>query len=168
MLFGKTQPILNQNGYNHRMTTKNDIENYLKDAMRSGDDVRKRTFRMVLAAIKLAEVDRRGTTVDEAAVAAILLKEIKSRKDSISEAERVQRFDIVQPTQAELAVLEALLPQAVTPEELEQMARQAIAEVGATSPREMGLVMKTLLVRLQGRASGDQVSQVVRKLLQGA
>ena len=146
------------------MTTKAELENALKDAMRSGDGVRKRTLRMALSAIRLVEVDK-GGPLDESGVMAVLQKELKSRQETIEEAQRANRPDLVADTQAEIVVLESFLPQQLSPEELEGLARQVIAEVGASSPREMGQVMKVLVPRLQGRATGDQASQVVRKLL---
>ena len=147
------------------MTTKNELEINLKDALRSGDDVRKRTLRMVLSAVKLAEIDK-GQALDEAGIAAILQKEVKSRREAIADAQRANRPDMIAATEAEIAVVEGFLPKAMPVEELEKLAKQVIAELGATSPKDMGQVMKTLLSRLQGRAAGDQVSTVVRKLLQ--
>lgn len=147
------------------MATKSELENDLKDAMRAGDDLRKRTLRMALSAIRLAEVEK-GAALDEAAVIAILQKEVKSRQESIAEAQRAARSDLEAASQAEVGVLESYLPKQLSPDELEALARQAIAETGATSPREMGQVMKALMPKLQGRATGDQASQAVRKLLQ--
>jgi hypothetical protein len=146
------------------MTTKAELENALKDAMRSGDDVRKRTLRMALSAIRLTEVDK-GGPVDENTLMAVLQKEVKARQETIEEAQRANRPDLVADTQAEIIVLQSYMPQQLSPEELENLARQVIAEVGASSPREMGQVMKALMPRLQGRATGDQASQIVRKLL---
>jgi uncharacterized protein YqeY len=148
------------------MTTKAQLENALKEAMRASDEVRKRTIRMVLSAMKLAEVEK-GTALDETAIAGILQKEIKSRHESIADAQRANRPDLVVASEAEIVVLQGFLPKPLSSEELEALARQVIAEVGATSPREMGQVMKVIVPRAQGRAPGDQVSQVVRKLLQG-
>jgi uncharacterized protein YqeY len=147
------------------MNTKAQLESSLKDAMRSGDDVRKRTIRMALSSIRLQEVER-GGAVDDNAVLAILQKEVKSRQETIQDAERANRADLVQAAQAEILVLQGFLPRPFTPEELEALAKQAVAEVGATSLREMGQVMKVLVPRLEGRATGDQASQAVRKLLQ--
>jgi uncharacterized protein len=147
------------------METKTRLENDLKDALRAGDDLRKNTLRLALSSIRLAEIDR-GSKLDENAVMAILQKEVKSRHESIEDAQRAGRPELEQAALAEIKVLQAYLPQAMSPEELEAQAKQVIAEVGATSPREMGQVMKVLLPRLAGRATGDQVSQVVRKLLQ--
>ena len=143
---------------------KQQLELALKDAMRASDDLRKRTLRMVLSAIRMAEVDNKGPLNDNA-IMAILHKEIKSRQESIADAQKGNRPDLVEASQAEIAVLEGFLPKQLSAQELEDFARQAIAEAGATEPRHMGQVMKLLLPRLEGRATGEQASQMVRKLL---
>lgn len=143
------------------------IEQDLKDAMRSNNDVRKRTLRMVLAAVKMVEIDKREK-VDETGLAAILQKEIKSRRESLQEAQKVNRADLIAANEAEIAVLEGYLPKPLSQSELTELAQNVIAEMGASSPADMGKVMKVMLARLQGRAAGDQVSQVVRQLLQKA
>ena len=148
------------------MITKLELENALKDSMRAGDDVKKSTLRMVLSAIRLAEIEK-GKPLDEPGLLAVLQKEVKSRRESIADAQRANRPDLIQGSEAEIAVLEGFLPKALTAEELEALVRQAIAEAGATSPREMGQVMKLLVPRLQGRVPGDQASQAVRRLLGG-
>jgi hypothetical protein len=147
------------------MSVKSQLESALKDAMRAGDDLRKRTLRMALSAIRLAEVDK-GAALDDAAALSLLQKEIKARQESIEDARRANRPDLEQASREEIAVLQDFLPKQLTPEELETLAKDVIAEVGATSIREMGQVMKVLLPRLEGRAPGDQASQVVRRLLQ--
>lgn len=149
------------------MPSKTDLEAALKDAMRAQDDVRKRTLRMALSAIKLAEVEKRGA-LDDAGVAGILRKEIKVRQEAIEEAERAARADLIAASQAELKVLEGYLPQAMDPAELERLARAAIVEADAHGPQEMGKVMKLLVPRLEGRADGKQVSALVRDLLAGS
>ena len=146
------------------MTDKGVLENALKQAMRSRDDLRKRTLRMVLSAIRLAEIEK-GTALEAPAIPAILQKEIKSRRGSIVGAERARRPELAAEAQAEIAVLESFLPQQMSAFEVEELARAAIAEVGAASPREMGQVMKVLMPKIQGRADGAQVSQIVRWLL---
>lgn len=146
------------------MPSKADLEAALKDAMRAGDDVRKRTLRMALSAIKLAEVEKRAA-LDDAAVVGILRKEIKVRQEAIDEAQRAARPDLIAASQAELSLLESYLPQGLEPVELERLARQAIAESGAAGPQDMGKVMKVLVPRLEGRADGKQVSSLVRDLL---
>ncbi|MDO9348970.1 MAG: GatB/YqeY domain-containing protein [Anaerolineales bacterium] len=146
------------------METKTKLENALKEAMRAGDDIKKRTVRMALAAIKQAEVDRQ-TSLDEAAVLAILQKEIKIRREALEEARKANRPDLVAAAEAEIAVVNAFLPQAFSADELKALVEAAIAEAGAASPSDMGKVMKLLVPRIQGRAPGDQVSQLVRQLL---
>ena len=145
------------------MSNKEQFQNDLKEAMRSGDDVRKRTLRMTLSAIKLAEVDQ--GELDDNAVMAIIQKEIKSRQETIEDAVRANNQDLIQESQAEIDVLKAYLPEQLSSEELDELARQAVEAVGAESVREMGQVMKVLMPRLQGRATGQQASQAVRKLL---
>jgi len=147
------------------MDIKTQLANDLKDALRSRDEVRKRTVRMALSAIKLSEIDK-GSPLDESAQMAVIQKEVKSRNESIADAQRAGRPDLTAAAQAEIAVLEGYLPKPFTPEELEALVRQAITEAGASSPAEMGKVMKILTPRLQGRATGAQVSQLVRQLLQ--
>ena len=146
------------------MNVKEQIRNALKDAMRSNDKVRKSTLRMALSAIHLAEVDKREE-LDDTAVIAILHKEIKIRNEAIQDAKQAERPDLIEESQAEIEILKAFLPEQLSQEELETLARQAIEEVGATDMRAMGQVMKVLMPRLQGRATGSQASQVVRKLL---
>jgi uncharacterized protein YqeY len=147
------------------MTTKAQLESALKDAMRAGDDLRKRTLRMVISAIRLAEVEKKGEALDENAILAILQKEVKSRQETIAEAQKANRPDLAADSQAEIEVLEVYLPKQLSPQALEELARQVIAETGASTLREMGQVMKALIPRLQGQATGEQASQVVRKLL---
>jgi uncharacterized protein YqeY len=147
------------------MTSKADLENDLKDAMRNKDELRKTTLRMALAAIRMAEIEKRAD-MDETAILGILQKEIKSRQEAIADAQKAGRQDLVAASQSEIGILEKYLPLPLTEDELEALVRQAIGEVGATSVREMGQVMKVLMPRLAGRASGNQASQVVRRLLE--
>lgn len=147
------------------MTSKVQLENELKNAMRSGDDVRKRTLRMVLSAIRMAELDK-GQPLDENGVMTVLQKEVKTRQESIAEASKANRPDLAASTQAEITILEGYLPRQMSTPELEELVRQVIQEAGAASPADMGKVMKLLTPRLEGRASGSQASQIVRQLLQ--
>ncbi len=144
---------------------KTKLEMALREAMRSNDDVRKRTLRMILSAIRLAEVEK-GNPLDDNSILALLHKEIKSRRETIEDAQKGQRPDLVAATQAEIKVIQEFLPQALSEEELIAMAKAAIEEVGAKTPADLGKVMKLLIPRLQGRASGEEASRVVRQLLQ--
>jgi uncharacterized protein YqeY len=100
------------------MTIKTNLETALKDAMRSNDGVAKRTIRMALTSIKLAEVEKCGK-VEEADLSAILQKEIKSRREAIQEGEKAIRPDLVEAAKADIAVLEKFLPKAMETKELD-------------------------------------------------
>ena len=146
------------------MSVKEQLQKALTQAMRQQDTLRKRVLRLALSAIKLAEAEK-GRPLTDTEAWAVLQKEVKARHETIEGAERAGRQDLIDEARAEIAVLEEFLPAPLTPEELEALAREVIAEVGATSLKDMGKVMKPLLARVQGRASGSEVSQVVRRLL---
>jgi uncharacterized protein YqeY len=146
------------------MNTKLKLSDDLKDALRAKDELRKRTLRMALAAIKNTEIDK-GSELDESATLAILQKEVKNRLETIEGAQQAKRDDLIAEAEAEIAILEAYLPQPLAAEELEKLVREAIAESGATSPREMGNVMRLLMPKVQGRADGKDASQMVQRLL---
>ena len=147
------------------MDLKSKLQADLKDAMRQGEETRKSTLRMALTAIKLAEVEK-NAQMDETAYLAVIQKEIKARREAIADAEKANRPELIRQAEDEIRILQVYLPTALSQDELEGMAKAAIAEAGASSMREMGQVMKILIPRLQGRATGEQASQVVRKLLQ--
>ena len=147
------------------MPTKIQLEALLKEAMKAGDDIKKRTIRMVLAAIRQQEIDRQ-VILDETAILSIIQKEIKTRREAVEEARHADRQDIVTATEAEVAVLQAYLPEAVTEDELKGIAAAAIEEAGASTLADMGKVMKIIMPKIAGRAPGDQVSSMVRQLLQ--
>ena len=151
-------------GIMNAMSTKESLQDSLKDALRAGDATRKATLRMALAAVHNAEIEKRGE-LQEPDVLTILQKEVKSRRETAEEARQAGRQDIAEQAEQEIAILEEFLPKPLSREELVELARQAISEVGATSPREMGQVMKVLMPRVKGRADGSEVSQVVRQLL---
>jgi len=132
--------------------------------MRSGDEVRKRTVRMVIAAIKQSEVDKQ-TTLDDVAVVGLIQKEIKNRREAVEEAKKAERADLVGDNEAEIKVLEKFLPEAMPVEELRLLVQAAITETDAASPSDMGKVMKIVMAKVAGRAPGDMVSQTVRELL---
>jgi len=132
--------------------------------MKANDDVARRTTRMSLAAIKQAEVDKQ-TTLDDTAVISLLQKEIKNRREAIEEAKKASRTDLISDNEAEIKVLEAFLPKAMSADELRALAQAAIAETGASTQTDMGKVMKALMPKVAGRAAGDQVSAIVKELL---
>ncbi|MBM3124834.1 MAG: GatB/YqeY domain-containing protein [Chloroflexi bacterium] len=146
------------------MDTKTRLNDSMKDAMKSGDEVRKRTVRMALAAIKQVEVDKQ-TTLDELAVSGLIQKEIKNRREAIEEAKKANRPDLVEGNEAEIRVLEVFLPKAMPAEELRALVQAAIAETGAAAPGDMGKVMKIVMPKVAGRAPNDVISATVKELL---
>ncbi|WP_040405339.1 GatB/YqeY domain-containing protein [Ectothiorhodospira sp. PHS-1] len=149
------------------MTTsslKSRITEDMKAAMRSGDKSRLGTVRLILAAIKQMEVDSR-TELDDAQILAVLDKMVKQRRESISQYQQAGRDDLAQVEQAELEVIQAYLPQALTDDEIRQMIDAALAESGAESVRDMGKVMNLLKPRMQGRADMAAVSGMVKTRL---
>ncbi|HSG43994.1 MAG TPA: GatB/YqeY domain-containing protein [Anaerolineales bacterium] len=147
------------------MDIKTKLNESVKDAMKSGDDVRKRTLRMVLAAVKQAEVDKQKE-IDEMAVIGLIQKEVKNRRESIEDAKKAERPDLIAENEEEIKVLEAFLPKAMPDDELKSIVESAIAETGAASMADMGKVMKIVMGKVAGRAPNDKISQAVRELLQ--
>ncbi len=148
------------------MDTKTQLNNAMKEAMRAKDKVAKRTLTMVRAAIQQREKDGREE-LDDSAVLAILQKELKSREETIAEAKKAGRDDLVADTEEEIVVLKKYLPEAMSAEELRVLASEVIAELEASTIRDMGKVMKVIVPRVAGRASGGDISNVVRELLLG-
>lgn len=146
------------------MDIKTQLNDSLKTAMKSGDMTRKDTLRMALAAIKQVEVDKR-VSLDDAAVMALLQKEIKNRREALEEAKKANRPDLASANEAEIAILEVFLPKAMPAEELRAIVQAAIAETGAAAPSDMGKVMKVVMPKVAGRAPNSDVSAMVKELL---
>jgi uncharacterized protein len=146
------------------MTIKEALDATLKESLKSGDNATKLTVRMALAAIKQIEVDKR-ITLDDAGVIPVLQKEVKNRRESIADAEKAGRPETVKEIENEIHILEKFLPKEMDASELKAIVTKAIAETGASSPTDMGKVMKLVVPQVQGRASGDSISKAVRELL---
>ncbi|HEY9077161.1 MAG TPA: GatB/YqeY domain-containing protein [Anaerolineaceae bacterium] len=140
------------------------LENSLKEAMKSGDQTRKQTIRLVLSAIRLAQVEK-GDELNELEIINLVQKEIKSRRESIQDAEKANRIDLVENAKDEIAVLESFLPKQMDEEELSSIISAAIVETKASTPADMGKVMKIVIPIVAGRAPNDKISQIVRRLL---
>jgi len=147
------------------MTLKDDLNKHLKEALKANDRTRKNTIRLAMTSIKLAEVEK-GEELDDKEVLVILQKEAKARQETIVDSEKAERPDLLEEAKVELAILQEYLPEALTPEELEALVKEAIAEVEASSMADMGKVMQAVMPKVQGRADGGQVNQLVRQLLQ--
>ncbi len=150
-------------------TLKQQIQTDLKLAMRENDERRKVAIRQVIALIKNAEVearaDGRGGVLSDADILALIRREIKQHEESLLEARNAGRKDLEAEQAAELEILRSYLPRQMSREEIAEVARQVIAEVGATSLKQQGDVMKVLLPRIKDRADGRLVSEIVRDLL---
>lgn len=147
------------------MVQKEALQSELHEAIRSGDSLRKDTLRLALSAIKLAEVENRGP-LDEGGIISVLQKEVKIRHEAIVDAKKAGREDLLEGLYGGLEILETYLPQPLSEEEVTRLVKEAIDESGASTQKEMGQVMKVLMPRVQGRADGKVVSNIVRSLLQ--
>jgi uncharacterized protein len=136
----------------------------LKEAMKNKDNQRRDTIRLLQAAFKQVEVDTRKDLSSEQEFD-ILQKQAKQRKESIAELEKAGRTEQLGQEQYELQLIESFLPQMMSREEIEALAKQAIADTGATSQKEMGKVMGKLMGQTKGKADSSLVSQVVKDLL---
>ena len=146
------------------MSLKDQLTNDLKEAMKSGEQVKKETVRALRGAIRNVEIDSRRDLTDEE-ILDIINKQAKQRRDSIEQYQKANRSDLVEQEQQELAIIEAYLPQQLTDAEIKTRVETAIAELGVSDMRGMGPVMKRLTVELKGRADGKRISQLVRELL---
>lgn len=136
----------------------------LKAAMRSGDKLRTSVIRLLTAVIKNREVEKRGPLTEAESLQAISAS-CKQRQEAIEQYRQGGRQDLVDKETAELAILQSYLPAALSPNELQDLVREAIHESQAASPREMGKVMALLMPKVTGRADGKVVSALVREML---
>lgn len=132
--------------------------------MKNKDTIRKSVVTLIRAAIKQHEVDNRVELADDAIID-IISKQLKQRKDSLAEFEKANRDDLVEETKSEIQVLEGYLPQQLSEEELEKIVIETIAEVGATSMKDMGKIMATIKPKTAGRADGRKINELVKKNL---
>lgn len=163
------------------MALKERIQADLADAMRNKQETRKTALRMLIAAIRNAEIRTAPAGVTDAQLAemaklpplvledgevlSIIQKQLKQRRDSIDQFEKAHRDDLAAKEQAEAEILETYLPQQATAEEIAEAAARVIAETGASGPREMGKVMPVLTKQFAGRADGRLINETVRRLL---
>ncbi len=148
------------------MDLKARLHQDLRAAMKAGGKVETSTLRLLLNAIKTREVEKRRE-LTEPEILQLIVKESSQRRESIHQFRRGGREDLVLREEAELQVLEKLLPKAMTPEELLAKAREAIAVTGAASVKDIGKVMAYLMPQVAGRADGKEVSHLVRQELSG-
>ena len=143
---------------------KQKLTDNLKQAMRGGDKVRRSVIRLVMAAVKNAEIARHAD-LDDTDILGIIAKEVRQHQESIEAFRQGNRQDLVAQEEAELAVLKEYLPRQMTREEVIAAARQVIEEVGAQGPGDKRKVMPKLITQLKGRADGREINAVVTELL---
>jgi uncharacterized protein YqeY len=152
------------------MSLRQRLDSDIKDALKAGEKARVGCLRMLKSKILEKEVAlraKRGVNyrlTDDEAIE-VIAGYAKQRRDSIEGFKQGGRDDLVAREQAELEIVDTYLPARLSDDEIRRIAQEAIAEVGATSPREMGAVMKIVMPKLKGAADGKQVSEIVRALL---
>ena len=143
---------------------KEKLNNDLKQAMRSGDTVRRSVIRLALAAVQNAEIARRAA-LENSDILGVLVKEARQREESIASFKEGNRQDLMAQEEAELAILQEYLPQQITRDEIVVEARRIIEEIGAQGPSDKGKVMPKLIAQLKGKADGREINAVVTELL---
>ncbi len=146
------------------MSLKKKLMEDFKTSMKNKDTIRKNTITMVRAAIKQREVDERKQLGDEE-ILDVISKQLKEKKNVIEDFERGGRQDLVELTQKEIDILLEYLPKQLTEEEIEKIVIETIDEVGAETMKDMGLVMKSVMPKVKGRADGNTVSKIVKNHL---
>ena len=149
------------------MSLQSRLDDDLKEAMRSGDRLRRSVIRLMRAAIKNEEIAAQRE-LDDAGVVDVLTRQVKQRRDSIEAFTQGGRQDMVDKEQAEVAVILEYLPRQMDADEITDLVRLAIDETGAASPADMGKVMGRVMPQVKGRAQGGQVSAIASRLLRGA
>ena len=141
------------------------IESDMKAALKGKDTVRLSTLRMLLAAVKNLEVEKRVKRLEDADIPQLIQKDIKRHRESIEQFEKGARQDLADKETLELKILEAYLPKQLSDEELQDIIKAAISECGATTKADAGKVMKAVMEKVKGRADGKLVNRLVMSLL---
>jgi uncharacterized protein YqeY len=143
---------------------KEKLEADLRQAMKDRDNVKRSVLRLLLAAIKNAEIAKRDS-LDNPDILGIVAREVKQRNESIEAFKQGDRQDLVAQEEAEMAILKEYLPRQLSREEVIVEARQVIEEVGAQGPRDKGKVMSRIMAQLKGKADGREINEIVTELL---
>jgi hypothetical protein len=146
------------------MTLAERLNEDMKLAMKSQDKLRLSVLRMIRAAVKNQEIERKRP-LDDSELIDVLSREIKQRKDSLQDFEKAGRADLAEQVTAEIEIISAYLPKPLTEEEVTALVQQTIQETGASSKADMGKVMAALMPKVKGRADGKLVNQIVSQQL---
>lgn len=147
------------------MSLQQRLSDEIKSAMIAKDADRLGTLRLLKSAMGYAQIEKKSEQTSDADFIALVQKEVKKRRDSVEQFEKGGRPELAAKEKQEIAFLEIFLPQAMSEEEVEQLVRDAIQEVGATSKKEMGQVIKAAQAKAAGRTEGKTISALVGKLL---
>lgn len=146
------------------MSLKERLLNDLKDAMKAKDTVRKDTIQLIRSAILQVEKDKHVVLGDDE-ISEILARELKNRRDALSDIDKSGRADIKEKAEREIEIILEYMPKQLSRDELENIVRETIAETGALSPKDMGKVMKSVMPKVKGKADGAVVNEIVKTLL---
>lgn len=146
------------------MSLKETLMEDMKNSMKNKDTIKKNTIIMVRAAIKQKEVDERIELADED-ILDIVSKQVKEKRAAIEEFKRGNRQDLVDLTNAEIDILLNYLPKQLSEEEVEEIVKEVIIEINATSMKDIGMIMKTVMPKVKGRTDGNIVNKAVKKIL---
>ena len=149
---------------NQEATIKQKLSDDLKQAMKSGDTIKRSTLRMLLSSINNAEIAKKGS-LEDSDILGIIAKEVKQHQESITSFKEGNRPDLVEKEEVELAILQDYLPEQLSREDIIAEAKQVIAAIGAQGPGDKGKVMQQLVPKLKGRADGKEINEVVTELL---
>lgn len=147
------------------MSLKLKLQDDMKTAMKARDELRTSTIRLAISAVRNMEIDKGHPLADEE-VLEVIGREAKIRREAVEGAEKAGRADIAEKESRELEILAAYLPEQLGEEEITLIARQVIAETGASGPTDRGKVMGALMPKIKGRADGKLAGQIVERMLQ--
>lgn len=136
----------------------------LKNAMKNKDEIRKNTVQMVRAAILQIEKDK-GIQVEDDKILEIIAKEVKTKRDALKDFERAQRQDLIDQTNKEIEILQEYLPKQLSREEIKVELEKIINEIGATSMKDMGAIMKEAKAKMGASADGKTINEVAKEIM---
>ena len=146
------------------MTLHDRLSGDLKESLKSGNSIKCSVIRLLKSAVKYREIEKKAPLSDDEVIE-VIMSGIKQRRDSIEQFSKGGRSDLVEKESTEIGILQAYLPQPLTDEELADEVKAVMKEVGATSAKDMGKIMKALMPRLKGRAEGTKISSIVKELM---
>lgn len=147
------------------MTLLDRFSEDLKESLKSRDSIKTSVIRLLKSSIKYREIEKKAPLSDDEIIE-VIMSGIKQRRESVEQFSKGGRTDLVQKESNEIEIMQAYLPQPLTEEELVDEVKSVIKEVGATSAKDMGKVMKALMPRVKGRAEGTKVSSIVKELME--